>query len=167
MSPLFFAAALRHPRWRSLWLLLALSLLACARPQPPQISPRVVQVAAVSPSGIDLDVQLGVHNPNAFPLSAEAVSGTLYIGNQQRLGRGEARPKQPIPGKSDGVVASRVHIDWADVTALLPLLQRERSVYEFRGDVTLGGESLNVTLPFSLSGELTRAELIQAGLRAF
>lgn len=167
MSPVFFAVAPRRPRWRPLWLLIALALLACARPRPPQVSPRVVQVAAVSPSGIDLDVQLNVHNPNTFSLSAEAVSGTLYVGNEQRLGHGVARPEQPIPGKSDGVVASRVHIDWADVTAVLPLLQQERTAYEFRGDVTLGGESLNVTLPFSLSGELTRAELIQAGKRGF
>jgi LEA14-like dessication related protein len=164
---MFFALSPRHPRWRALWLLIVISSLACARPRPPQISPRVVQVAGVSPVGIDLDVQLGVHNPNAFSLYAEAVSGTLYVGNQQRLGRGEARPRQPIPGNSDGLVASRVHIDWADVTALLPLLQKERVPYEFRGDVTLGGESLNVTLPFSLSGELTRAELIQAGMRGF
>lgn len=164
MFPVFFAAVQRRPRSRPLWIWLALSL-ACARPQPPQISPRVVQVAAISPGGIDLDVQLGVHNPNTFPLSAEAVSGTLYVGNERRLGRGEARPKQPIAGNSDGVVASRVHVDWADVTALLPLLQQERTGYELRGEVTLGGESLNVTLPFSLKGELTRADLLQAGLR--
>ena len=62
-------------------------------------------------------------------------------------------------------MASRLHVDWADVTALLPLLQQERTSYELRGEVTLGGESLNVTLPFSLKGELTRAELLQAGLR--
>jgi hypothetical protein len=47
------------------------------------------------------------------------------------------------------------------------LLQHERVPYEFRGDVTLGGQSLNVTLPFSIAGQLTRAELIQAGLRGF
>jgi LEA14-like dessication related protein len=145
--------------------LLVVALLACARPQRPQVTPRVVHVAAISPAGIDLDVQLAVHNPNAFALSAQAVTGTLYVGREQRLGRGEARPQQPILANSEGVVASRVHIDWADVTALLPLLREERVPYEFRGDVTLGGESLNVTLPFSLAGELTRAELIQAGSR--
>lgn len=146
---------------------LAALLLACARPQAPSITPRVVQVAAVSPNGIDLDVQLGVHNPNSFALSAQAVSGTLYVGQEQRLGRGEAQPRQPINAGSDGIVQSRVHVDWADVSALLPLLQHERVPYEFRGDVTLGGQSLNVTLPFSIAGQLTRAELIQAGLRGF
>jgi len=167
MSPAFLPVAPRHRRWRSAWVLLVASLLACARPQPPRVIPRVVQVAAVSPGGIDLDVQLGVHNPNGFALSAEAVTGTLYVGREQRLGTGEAHPEQPILANSDGVVASRVHIDWADVGALLPLLGAERVPYEFRGDVTLGGESLHVTLPFSLTGALTRAELIQAGLRGF
>jgi LEA14-like dessication related protein len=127
----------------------------------------VVQVAAVSPSGIDLDVELGVHNPNSFALSARAVSGTLYVGGEQRLGHGEARLAQPIQPGSDNLVQSRVHVGWADLTALWPLLRQERVPYEFRGDVTLGGESLNVTLPFSLAGELTRAELIQAGARGF
>lgn len=162
MPPSFVPTAPRLLRWITL-----VAFLACARPQPPSIIPRVVQVAAVSPSGIDLDVQLGVHNPNSFALSAEAVSGTLYVGREQRLGRGEARPKQPIAGGSEGSVQSRVHIDWADISALLPLLREERVPYEFRGDVTLGSETLNVTLPFSLAGELTRAELIQAGFRGF
>lgn len=154
-------------RWPLLGPLTLAAILngACARPQPPSITPRVVEVSGVSPGGIDLDVQLGVHNPNSFALSAEAVSGTLYVGREQRLGHGEAQLRQPIEARSDGVVRSRMHVDWADVTALLPLLGSERVAYEFRGDVTLGGEALHVTLPFTLSGELTRAELIQAGLR--
>jgi LEA14-like dessication related protein len=147
------------------WLALVLFLLACATPEPPRVSPRVVQVAAVSPGGIDLDVQLGVHNPNSFSIAAKAVSGTLYVGRTQRLGHGEAQLEQPIGARSDAIVSTRVHIAWADVAALLPLLDDDRVPYDFRGDVTLGGESLNLTLPFSLGGELTRAELIQASLR--
>jgi hypothetical protein len=57
------------------WLALILIALACATPAPPRVSPRVVRVATVSPDGIALDVQLGVHNPNSFSIAANAVSG--------------------------------------------------------------------------------------------
>ena len=147
------------------WLALILIALACATPAPPRVSPRVVRVATVSPDGIALDVQLGVHNPNSFSIAAKAVSGTLYVAGTQRLGRGEAQLEQPIGAGADAIVSSRVHVAWADLSALLPLLGEERVPYDFRGEVTLGGESLHLTLPFSLAGELTRAELIQAGLR--
>jgi len=138
---------------------------ACAKPQPPSVVPHVVRVSGVSPSGLDLDVQLQVHNPNSFPLAAEAVNGTLYGARDQKLGQGSSSPRESIPAGSTRLVASQVHIGWENLTALAPLLGAERIPYEFRGDVTIGGESVNVTLPFSLSGELTRTQLLEAGWR--
>ena len=144
-----------------------LPLLAsgCAKPEPPRLTPKVVRVAGASASGLDLDVELEVHNPNSFPLLANSVSGTLIVGRGQRLGSGSATLKESIRGGATSPVESRVHIAWADIAAIAPLLLRERVPYEFRGDVTLGGGGIDVALPFSLSGELTRAELLQAGLR--
>lgn len=154
--------------WRS-WLLtlvLATALASgCAKPQPPSVVPHVVRVSAVSAGGLDFDVQLQVHNPNSFPLSAQTVTGTLYGARQQRLGQGTSHPREAIPAGSTRLVASQLHIGWENVAVLAPLLASERIPYEFRGDVTLGGESLNVTLPFTLAGELTRAQLIEAGRR--
>jgi hypothetical protein len=37
--------------------------------------------------------------------------------------------------------------------------------YQFRGEVTLGGDSLSLSLPFELSGQLSSAQLLAAGLR--
>jgi len=37
--------------------------------------------------------------------------------------------------------------------------------YQFKGDVTLGGDTLQLTLPFEMKGTLTREQLLQAGLR--
>jgi LEA14-like dessication related protein len=141
------------------------TLAGCAKPQPPSVVPHVVRFSAVSPGGLDFDVQLQVHNPNSFPLAAEAVSGTLYGAREQKLGQGTSHPREAIPAGSSRLVSSQVHIGWENVTALAPLLAAERIPYEFRGDVTLGGESLNVTLPFTLSGELTRSQLLEAGWR--
>jgi len=60
---------------------------------------------------------------------------------------------------------SEVAIAWTNLAALTPFLLSPAAVpYRFDGRATLGGESLNVKLPFSLTGELTRAQLINAGL---
>jgi LEA14-like dessication related protein len=147
------------------FVLLASAALGCARPQPPSVVPHVVRVSAVTPAGMDFDVQLQVHNPNSFPLAAEAVNGTLYGARDQKLGQGTSHPGESIPAGSTRLVASQVHIGWDNLMAVAPLLAAERIPYEFRGDVTLGGESINVTLPFTLSGALTRTQLLEAGWR--
>lgn len=151
---------------RSLVLLTALALSsACARPQPPTVVPHVVRFSAVSPAGLEFDVQLQVHNPNSFPISAEAVHGILYGAREQKLGQGTSHPREAIPAESTRLVASQIQIGWENLVAVAPLLAAENIPYEFRGDVTLGGESVNVTLPFTLSGELTRSQLLEAGWR--
>jgi LEA14-like dessication related protein len=144
---------------------LALLSSGCNTPQPPSVTPQVVRVADVGVSGLELDVQLEVHNPNSFPLSAEAVQGTLYGAGNRKLGVGRSSPRDAIPAGGSRVVASNVHVDWENLTALAPLLASEHIPYEFRGDVTLGGESIHISLPFTLTGELTRTQLLQAGLR--
>jgi LEA14-like dessication related protein len=125
----------------------------------------VARVAAVSLQGLDLDVEVQVNNPNSFPLAAEAVSGTLFIGGGQKLGHGSSRPSRDIPASGSSMVQSRVHIDWDDLAALAPFMTAETLPYDFRGDVTLGGKSIHLTVPFTLSGHLTRTQLLQAGLR--
>jgi LEA14-like dessication related protein len=146
-------------------LALVLDLCACSTPQPPTVTPHVARVAAVSLKGLDLDVEVQVNNPNSFPLAAEAVSGTLFIAGGRKLGHGSSRPSADIPAGGSSMVQSRVHVDWEDLAALAPFMTAETLPYDFRGDVTLGGKSIHVTVPFTLSGQLTRTQLLQAGLR--
>jgi LEA14-like dessication related protein len=169
---MFDALSAPHHRSAGRVGLLAIAVLGlstasggCNRPQAPSVTPHVVRVAGVSAGGLDLDVQLQVHNPNSFPLSAEAVDGTLYDARDRKLGVGRSNPEDAIPAGGSSIVASTVHIGWEDLTALAPLLVSENIPYEFRGGVTLGGESIHVTLPFTLTGQLTRTQLLQAGLR--
>lgn len=126
----------------------------------------LVRVAGVGPGGLELEVQLSVHNPNSFPLAAEAVSGTLFVQERQ-LGRGSATPREPLAARGTTLVDSRLQVPWADLSAIAPLLVSERLPYEFRGDVTIGGKRLQVALPFTLAGEITRDQLLRAGLRGF
>jgi LEA14-like dessication related protein len=152
-----------RPRLASLYLAFALG--ACSTPQPPTLTPHVARVAAVSLLGIELDIEVKVDNPNSIPLAVESVSGILSLAGGQKLGHGTSTPAQSIPAEGSSMVQTRLHVDWDDLTALSPFLGAEHVPYTFRGDVTLGSESFNVTLPFTLSGHLTRSELLQAGLR--
>src|SRR5689334_16047426 len=56
--------------WASCALLLAFGPSACSKPQPPIVTPRTARVTGADLRGLDVDLQLEVNNPNAFPLSA-------------------------------------------------------------------------------------------------
>jgi hypothetical protein len=159
----------RVPCWSVSRLSLLLLLFAssgCERPAAPTLTPKVVRVAAISSKGLDLDVELLVDNPNAFALYAQSVTGTVYVGSgRQRLAHGSSRPGQSIPARGSAVVPSRVQVAWEDGAALAPLLVQEQLPYILQGDVALGSEDWNVTLPFSISGELSRAQLLAAQWR--
>jgi LEA14-like dessication related protein len=145
---------------------LALGVLAgCATPQPPTVTPQVARVVQVNQKGVELQVTLAVKNPNAFALSAHEVNGTLFVEGGQKLGTGKSNPQQSIPAHGVGQVESHVKIAWDDVPALQKFLLQAEVPYEFKGNVTLGGDTLHLTLPFEMKGTLTREQLLQAGLR--
>ena len=140
-------------------------ILGCATPQPPAVTPEVARVVKVTGQGVELAVTLSVKNPNGFALDAHEVEGTLIVEGGQKLGTGRANPKRSIPAHGTGTVESQVRVAWDDVSALQKFLTRESVPYTFKGNVTLGGDTLHLTLPFEMQGTLTREQLLQAGLR--
>ncbi len=156
---------------RGPWLLAAAAALAlapaCAKPQPPTITPKSAQVLAVGATGVTLAVTFDVANPNRFPLIVHAVDGrfSLGAGAGVELGKAHAEPASSIPAQGTSTVTSQIAVAWTNLTALTPFMLSPAAVpYRFDGNATLGGESLNLNLPFTLTGELTRAQLISAGL---
>jgi len=147
-------------------LAVALALAACSKPEPPTIVPRSVRVSSVGPAGLTLAVELDVTNPNSFALSVHSVDGTLTLGDGVELGRAHAAPEAPIPAKGSALVPSELTVNLNNLAALAPFALLEQPVpYKFRGQAQIGGERLNVGVPFELAGELTRAQVIQLGLR--
>jgi LEA14-like dessication related protein len=146
---------------------LAFGFIACAKPAPPTVIPKAVRVTAVRPQGLELTLDLDVHNPNDFPLFVNSVDGTLALGAGVELGRAQAQPKSRIPAKGTSPISSQVFVAWTNLGALTPFLISQSPIdYRFRGTALLGGERLNLSVPFELTGTLTRAELIQIGLAA-
>lgn len=147
-------------------LLVCLTLGACSKPQPPTVSARSARVTASAPTGVQLAVELDVHNPNAFPLLVESVEGTLAIAGGAEIGRGTARPATDIPAQGSSAVTSQLTIPWSNLAALAPFALSGAPVpYTFEGRARVGGKRLNVAVPFTLRGELSREQLLQIGLQ--
>jgi late embryogenesis abundant protein len=150
----------------SLILTSALALVSCSKPEPPRVTPRTARVTAVSPAGIDLTLELEVYNPNAFPVTVSSVNGTLALGSGIELGRGQAAPGASIAAKGSSLVTSQLNVGWANIGALAPFAVSAQPVpYTFRGTASLGGGRLKLDIPFTLTGELTREQLLQLGLQ--
>jgi len=141
---------------------------ACVRPKPPTITPKSAQVRAVDATGVTLMVTFDVVNPNRFPLMVHAVDGRFSVGGGAgvELGKAHAEPASNIPAEGTSTVSSEIAVGWTNLPALTPFILSPAAVpYRFDGSATLGGESLNLNLPFTVSGELTRAQLISVGFR--
>lgn len=152
---------------RFIFLSAALLFGACAKPKPPTITPKSAQVLSVGGGGVTLAVTFDVANPNRFPLIVHAVQGrfSLGAGAGVELGQAHAEPASSIPAEGTSTVTSQIAIAWTNLAALTPFMLSPAAVpYRFDGKASLGGESLSVTLPFTLTGQLTRAELLNAGL---
>jgi Late embryogenesis abundant protein len=140
---------------------------ACAKPKPPTIAAKSAQVLEVGPAGLKLAVAFDVTNPNGFPLLVHSVDGSFALGPGPgaELGRAHAEPASSIPAEGTSSVTSELSVGWTNLAVLAPFALSPTPVpYQFRGTALLGGERLNVSVPFTLSGELTRAQLINAGL---
>ena len=107
-----------------------------------------------------------MYNPNSFPLLVRSATGTLEVGSGLQIGNGRATLTGSVPAKGSSIVATDLGVNWTNLPALAPLALTAAAVpYAFRGSANVGGERLNADVPFTLTGELTRAQLVQAGLR--
>jgi LEA14-like dessication related protein len=147
-------------------LLCMLALTSCSKPEPPRVTPRAARVTSVGPNGLGLSVDLDVYNPNSFPLLARSVTGKLEIGTGIEVGNGRAEPQGSIPAKGSSLVTSEIALSLTNLAAFAPFALSNQPVpYTFRGVASIGGESLNVDVPFKVTGELTREQIMQAGMR--
>ena len=139
---------------------------ACSKPAPPKLVPRRAQVVAVSPAFVQLEVTLDVTNPNGFPLIVHSVDGTFKLSaTGAELGTAHSDLASSIPANATSSVTSQVSVRWSNLGLLAPLVLSPAPVpYEFQGSAVIGGDKLSVNVPFTLTGELTRAQLINAGL---
>jgi len=143
-----------------------LCAVACSRPEPPKITPHAARVSSVTPLGVGLALELDVENRNAFPLIVQEVTGTLKLGAGVEVGRARSEPKGNVPAKATTRVPATLEVPWTQVGALAPLAASGGAVpYAFEGIAKVGSSKVSFDVPFTVKGELTRAQIVQAGLR--
>lgn len=149
------------------WLSVALVALAvgCSKPKPPTLTPRSAQVSAVKPDGVQLALVLGAHNPNRFPIVANAVTGTLELQDGTPLGSAQSSESFTIPAEGDQDLKATLDVRFNSLSALAPYAVAAKAVpYRIRGSARLGSDNLNVDVPFTIDGQLTPEQVIAASL---
>ena len=147
-------------------VLTGLALLSgCAPPDPPQLTPQAVQVTELTPSTLKLRVQLDAYNPNSVTLAVRSMSAHVTLADRIDLGTAEIPTGASLPGKAHTPVVAEVQVPWQNTPEVARLALLDSVTYRIDGRARIGGEKLNVELPFTQQGTLTRQQLLASGLR--
>lgn len=142
------------------------ALSACSKPKPVELEPRSAQVSAIRADSVQLSLVLGVRNPNSFPIIARSVSGVFELQDGTELGRGGSTSAFTVPAEGAGDFKALLDVPFSNLSALAPYALAGKPVpYRIRGTARLGGEHLNLEVPFAVSGQLSAEQAMVAGMR--
>jgi LEA14-like dessication related protein len=140
---------------------------ACAKPQPPQLTPKEAKVTAVDLTGFDLRVKLEAFNPNGFDLSVQSVVAHVVVDGTRDLGTVTSPFPFNLPANARTVIDAPLNVKWKGAADFASLATSKRPIpYTIDGTAAVGGSSLNVEVPFKLQGVITPEQLQQAGLKS-
>jgi LEA14-like dessication related protein len=140
---------------------------ACKKPLPPQLTPKEAKVTAVDLTGFDMRVKMEAFNPNGFELSVRSVVGHVVVDGTHDLGTVTSAQPISLPANARTVIDVPLNMKWKGAVNLATLAAARRAIpYTVDGTATVGGESLNIDVPFKLQGTITPEQLQQAGLKS-
>ena len=148
-------------------LLVALGSSGCTKPQPPQLTPKEVKVTSVDITGFDMRVKMDAFNPNGFAISVNSIVAHVIVDGTQDLGTVTASQPITLPANTHTLLDVPMNVKWKGLGGLASLAQARRPVpYTVDGTANVGGQSLNVDVPFKLEGKITPEQLQQAALKS-
>lgn len=141
--------------------------VACSKPQPPQLTPEQAKVTAVDMNGFDMTVKMDAFNPNGFELAVQSVVAHVIVDGNQDLGTVTASKPIVLPASAHTAIDVPMNVKWKNATGFATIATSRRPVpYTVDGTATVGGNRLNVDIPFKLQGTITAEQLQQAGLKS-
>jgi LEA14-like dessication related protein len=145
----------------------ALVLVACAKPEPPKLTPLSAKITSISPLGIDVALKLEAENPNGNDLTARSVTATITLDSRYVLGTVTVPNRINLVAHQKTILDVPVSSRWQDLSSLVTLAAAGKDVpYKVDGTVELGGDLLSIVVPFHLAGTLTREQLAQATINS-
>jgi LEA14-like dessication related protein len=148
---------------RPLLFAAALGLVACSKPEAPTVTPISGRVTGISTSGLDVAAKLEAYNPNDFDISVKSFTATVTLDHQYTIGTVTIAHAVELPAKKKKVFEVPISVKWNDVAALAPLALSNRDVpFDAEGKVKVSAASLDVELPFKVSGVVTHQQITQA-----
>jgi LEA14-like dessication related protein len=139
-------------------LTLTVGLAACSALgrqvfQNPIVNLRDVRVLGLGTGGGQLEVHLGVHNPNNYRLDATRLTYRVFVGDSVGLASGALDTRTTVQAGDSTIVKIPVAFTYSGLGAAATQLLRTGSVnYRVAGDVTVGSVVGNFTVPYSASG---------------
>ncbi len=137
-------------------------LASCSRPVPPTLAPKNVSVAAISATGLSLDVEIDATNPNSIALSAEGATAKVTVDGTTPLGTATMSTPVNLPAQSTTTVHMPLAVTWDNLAAFIGVASTGRDVpYTVAGSATVGGAGIHVDVPFTIQGKLTQAQIMK------
>ena len=156
-----------HPFSSVAALVLLGSTFACQKPQAPQLTPREVVLTELTPTGASFRIKLAATNPNAFALSANSFRAHLvFDGGKVDAGTVNVATPFSLPAGATTEMDVPVTLNYSGLAALGVLATQKPTIpYVIDGTVNIGGEKLNVDVPYSVSGTVSQAQIAAASVK--
>lgn len=140
-------------------LTLAIAVTACSALgrqafQNPVVNLRDVRVMGLGTTGGQLEVHLGVRNPNGYRLDATRLTYRVFVGDSIGLASGAMDTQTTVQAGDSTIVKIPVSFTYSGLGAAATQLLRTGAVtYRVAGDVTVGSPVGNFTVPYTASGQ--------------
>jgi len=122
--------------------------------QNPVVNLRDVRVMSLGTTGGNLEVHLGVYNPNNYRLDASQLRYNVYVGDSVRMANGTVEPRTSIQAGDSTIVKIPVSFTYMGLgTAASSLLRTGAVSYKVTGDFTVNSVVGNFTVPFTTTGQ--------------
>jgi LEA14-like dessication related protein len=142
-------------------------LAACSKPAPPTIAPDSAAITSVDLTAVHLDVTLTATNPNSVDIPVHDVTCKVVVGQKYDLGTATIPNPVSLPAGKTTKLDVPMAVRWTDLSALAQLAAGAPTIpFTVDGTVNLGGDALNVSVPFHISGTVTHEQLVGAALNS-
>jgi LEA14-like dessication related protein len=127
------------------------------------VTPISGRVTSISTTGMAVEAKLEAENPNDFDIKVKSFTATIVVDGKYSIGTVTSNHALTLPAHKKKQFDLPISMNWSDVGALVPLSLSNRDVpYEASGDVTVVARSVEIELPYKVTGVITHQQIVQA-----